>query len=354
MSELGLRSEAVRASQGRGRPRKNEIVVAELLDLVAMGLSLRQASSHVKKYRGQSAAPSTILEYAREWSKVISRYLNVLPISLEYSRGLILRLDETVIGVRNAIPDWKREQLRRSGKRARGRMWLWLAQEADSGNVVAWHLTPYYGEKPYKGKKPPDTRGSAQAKAFIEKVRLFLDINYLPRNCLGVPVDERGQLSIITDGLRAYPPALKSILPKATHIKRKREFGRGSRGLPAGLMNKIERLNSTVKSFLKRRRGLCNVDTAESMVRFLITYYNAIRPHERLAGRTPAMVLHGIALDGTKRRLAFRQIENRVKEFRDDWVRAYTFSRSQEAGIERLEKEPWGLEPERPVVRTHG
>lgn len=337
MRELELTSssvEAPKASRGRGRPRKNEIVVAELLDLVAMGLSLRQASCHVKKYRGQSAAPSTILEYVREWPKVISRYLNVLPISLEYSRGLILRLDETVISVRKAIPDWRREQLRQSGKRARGKMWLWLAQEADSGNVIAWHLTPYYGEKPYRGKKPSDTRGSAQAKAFIEKVRLFLDVNYLPRNCLRVPVDERGQLSIITDGLRAYPPALKSIFPKATHIKRKREFGRGSRRLPAGIMNKIERFNSTVKSFLKRRRGLYSVDTTESIVRFLITYYNAIRPHQGLAGRTPAMALHGI-----KRRPPFRSIENRVKEFRDDWVRAYTLSRSQERRIERLENE---------------
>ena len=323
--------------------------MAELLDLVAMGLSLRQASRHVEKYRGESAAPSTILEYMREWPKVISRYLNVLPISPEYSRGLILRLDETVISVRKAIPHRKRAPLPQSGKRTRGKMWLWLAQEAVSGNVVAWHLTPYYARKPQRGKRSPDSRGSAQAKAFIEKVRLFLEANYLPRDCLGVPADERGQLSIITDGLKAYPPALKSIFPKATHIKRKREFGHGSRRLPAALMNKIERLNSTVKSFLKRRRGLYSDNTAESIVRFLITYYNAIRPHEKLAGRTPAMTLHG-----TKIRPPFRSIENRVKEFKEDWVRAYTFCRIQETRVERLENELWPLEPERPVIRTHG
>jgi len=50
----------------------------------------------------------------------------------------------------------------------------------------------------------------------------------------------------------------------------------------------VERLHGTIKQRNKVMRGLDDVETAQTMMDGLRIYYNFLRPHLALEGRTPA------------------------------------------------------------------
>ncbi len=52
--------------------------------------------------------------------------------------------------------------------------------------------------------------------------------------------------------------------------------------------NKVERLHNTVRERTKTMRGLQNDDTATEFNNGFKAFYNRIRPHQALDGRTPA------------------------------------------------------------------
>jgi putative transposase len=52
----------------------------------------------------------------------------------------------------------------------------------------------------------------------------------------------------------------------------------------------IERFHGTLKARTKVMRGLKSIDTAIQFADGFLTYYNFLRPHEKLEGRTPAEV----------------------------------------------------------------
>jgi len=52
--------------------------------------------------------------------------------------------------------------------------------------------------------------------------------------------------------------------------------------------NMIERLHGTIRQRNKVMRGLDDMETAQTMMDGMRIYYNFIRPHTALGGRTPA------------------------------------------------------------------
>lgn len=64
--------------------------------------------------------------------------------------------------------------------------------------------------------------------------------------------------------------------------------------------NIVERLHGTLKDMLRARRGLDQYDKTESMLDGWFVYYNFLRPHSSLGGKTPAEAA-GIKLDLTDR-----------------------------------------------------
>jgi transposase-like protein len=52
--------------------------------------------------------------------------------------------------------------------------------------------------------------------------------------------------------------------------------------------NMVERLNGTVRGRNKTMRGLEDSSTAQAIIEGFRIYYNFIRPHQALAGRTPS------------------------------------------------------------------
>lgn len=87
---------------------------------------------------------------------------------------------------------------------------------------------------------------------------------------------------IVTDKMNAYPYAIKENYPETIHIK-------------AGIRdainnNKLERFHGTWRERDKVMRGLKTDATTEEMLENYRTYYNFIRPHMGLNGKTPAEV----------------------------------------------------------------
>jgi transposase InsO family protein len=58
----------------------------------------------------------------------------------------------------------------------------------------------------------------------------------------------------------------------------------------------VERLHGTLKDMLSARRGMDQIDKTETMLDGWCVYYNFLRPHSALGGKTPAEVA-GIKLD---------------------------------------------------------
>jgi hypothetical protein len=54
----------------------------------------------------------------------------------------------------------------------------------------------------------------------------------------------------------------------------------------------VERLHGTIRQRNKVMRGLDDVETAQTMMDGLRIYYNFIRPHTALNGKTPAQKAH--------------------------------------------------------------
>jgi putative transposase len=99
---------------------------------------------------------------------------------------------------------------------------------------------------------------------------------------------------VVTDGLRAYQDAFNKEFftlrnPRTMHVRL------------AGLRketnnNIIERLHGTLRERTKVTRALDNKDSAQTIMDGNRIYYNFIRPHMSLNGKTPAEVA-GINFD---------------------------------------------------------
>ncbi|MDD5778671.1 MAG: DDE-type integrase/transposase/recombinase [Candidatus Thermoplasmatota archaeon] len=87
---------------------------------------------------------------------------------------------------------------------------------------------------------------------------------------------------IVTDGLASYPKAIRDVFEgQVTHI--------GNVGIRDTINNNtLERYHGTWRERDKVMRGLDSDATAEQMLENYRTYYNFIRRHTALGGKTPA------------------------------------------------------------------
>jgi transposase-like protein len=92
---------------------------------------------------------------------------------------------------------------------------------------------------------------------------------------------------LLTDGLGSYGPAARHEFPDAVHVA-----GVGLQGRLNN--NRMERYQGTLKERTKVMRALKNTDTA--ILDGQRVYYNHIRPHQGLKGKTPAQAA-GLELD---------------------------------------------------------
>lgn len=97
--------------------------------------------------------------------------------------------------------------------------------------------------------------------------------------------------SISTDGLTSYPNAIKKIM--GTDVKHIKNVGIADKINN----NKVERFHGSWRERDKVMRGLGNSENVKEMLENYRTYYNFLRKHQGLDGKTPSEMA-GITIEG--------------------------------------------------------
>ncbi len=213
------------------------------LDLYFKGVSQRKIVEHLKMFEGIEVTQPAILKWIRKYIELMQGYLDKFTPQL----GGMWHSDEMMINVRRT------EKI--DGENY---SWAWNLLDHETRFLIASEVTKH---------------------RYIEDARKVLQEAKSVAN---------GQVPdfIVTDKLPAYRQAItkefyKNTKPRTQHVKLK--------NIKEGTNNNIvERVNGTVRERLKVMRGLDRDKTAQAMLKGNQIYYNYLRPHQALEGKTPA------------------------------------------------------------------
>lgn len=213
------------------------------LDLYFKGVSQRKIVDHLKQFEGVKVTQPCILKWIRKYIDLMKDYVDKFTPHV----GGMWHSDEMVINVRNT------EQI--DGENY---SWAWNLLDHETRFLIASEVTKHRNiEDARKALQEAKQVANGQAPDFI-----------------------------VTDKLPAYKQAITKEFytgkkPRTQHVKLK--------NIKEGTNNNIvERLNGTIRERTKVMRGLDNDDTAQRMMQANQLYYNYLRPHTALNGKTPA------------------------------------------------------------------
>lgn len=208
------------------------------LDLYFSGLSLRKISRNVNDHFDINLNFSTIYTWIQRYIPLISNYVN----SLKPQLGDTWHADELFVKLKEG------EKERRGDTKI---AYLWNIMDKESRFLIASKLS-----------KHRNVEGCIQA--FNEAIH-----------------NSHGQMpqKVHTDSHRAYVDGLK-VFGGVEHI------AKCGINKPHSNNNKIERLNGTLRERTKVQRGWKSKKSAIAEGQRI--YYNFVKPHEILYGKTPA------------------------------------------------------------------
>lgn len=221
--------------EGFAKMRFDPKIITLALDLYFKGVSLRKISHHIKQFYGLKISQMGVYRWLQKYGKVINSYVNQLEPELSEA--------------------WNTDEM----KVKCGGKWVWLWNCMDSG-------TRFLLASQISGK-----REVADARKVFQTAK------------------ERANAKpsvMTTDGLQAYIKAFKKEFftlknPRTKHIRKPRFVDLKNNNI-------VERVNGTVREREKVMRGLKTEDSAQVIVDSMRNYYNFIRPHQSLDGKTPA------------------------------------------------------------------
>jgi transposase-like protein len=186
----------------------------------------------VKQFYNMQVNNSTVLRWIQRYTELMDDYAKELVPQVSGK----WHADETVENVNGE------------------KRWLWNLMDSESRFLIASRLT--------KGRTDVDARN------------LFLD---------GLDRTRKAPATIVTDGLVSYASAYDETLryKGVKHIRKPRFIDLANN-------NRIERLHSTMRERTKVMRAFDTDPTANQTMQGYRTYYNFIRPHMALDGKTPA------------------------------------------------------------------
>jgi transposase-like protein/DNA-directed RNA polymerase subunit M/transcription elongation factor TFIIS len=225
-------------NNGFEKMQTNPKAITVALDLYFKGVSLRKIVDHLKQFEGTNVSHVAVIKWIRKYVALMRNYVDGL--HPELSR--VFHADETKVNIRG---QW---------------VWLWHLMDSDTRFLLANHVS--------QGRTIADAR-----EAF--------------RQAKNVAKTEAGV--VLTDGLSSYDPATEKEFPNAVHVSRV--------GLQKKLNNnRMERYHGTFKERSKVMRAIKKTDSP--IIDGQRIYYDYLRPHTALDGKTPAQAA-GIELDLT-------------------------------------------------------
>jgi putative transposase len=214
--------------------------VTVALDLYFKGISMRAIVDHIKQFYGVEVSHVAIYKWIRKYVSMMKKYCDQLVPRVSG----IWHSDEMTLNIKDLD---NHENLR----------WAWNVIDNQSRFWLASQIT---------GKREiADARKVLAQASTISKTR---------------------PMAIVTDGLRAYQDAIPKEFftlkgPRTEHVRIPNIRDRSNN-------NMVERLHGTIRQRNKVMRGLDDIKTAQTMMDGLRIYYNFIRPHIALDGKTPA------------------------------------------------------------------
>ena len=220
----------------------NPKVIALTLDLYFRGLSLRKISQHLKDFYDLEVTHMSVYNWIEKYIGIMNNYVNTIQPDI----GDVWHTDEMMVSI--------------------GGSWEYL-----------WNVM--------------DERTRFQLASVVSKERKVRDARMVfkkaKNNCGG-----RKPKYIVTDGLGSYKRAVKKEFHTNTH-ETNHLYNVGLQHHPNN--NHVERLHGTIRSREKTMRGVKVESTP--IVEGHRLYYNFIKPHESLNGKTPSEEA-GITIDG--------------------------------------------------------
>jgi len=214
--------------------------VTVALDLYFKGISMRAIVDHIKQFCGVEVSHVAIYKWIRKYVSMMKKYCDQLVPRVSG----IWHSDEMTLNIKDLD---NHESLR----------WAWNVIDNKSRFWLASQIT----EK----REIADARKVLAQASTLSKTR---------------------PMAIVTDGLRAYQDAIPKEFytlkgPRTQHVRIPNIRDRSNN-------NMVERLHGTIRQRNKVMRGLDDVATAQTMMDGLRIYYNFMRPHMALNGKTPA------------------------------------------------------------------
>jgi len=211
--------------------RHNGEVITAALDLRAKGLSLSDVVDHLDQHHKVKLSRKTILDWQKKFGEKLKSFTQTLIPFL----GNVFHADEMFIKVRT---DWN---------------YYWDCIDYATKFLVADHVSTIREDK--------------EAVQFLTKIK---------KGSPEIP-DE-----IHTDCSYDYPPAFRQVFPRKKIQRTSPAWQKRFKNNP------IERLHNTLKQRYKTFRGFDNINSCEKFFDFYKIYYNFVRKHMTLSGRTPA------------------------------------------------------------------
>ncbi|MFH1294775.1 MAG: IS6 family transposase [Candidatus Aenigmatarchaeota archaeon] len=217
------------------RMKNDPEVIIQCIDLYVSGLSMRAISQHMRR-RGTKISHMCVYRWVRRFSKLLKPYADSFRIN---GQDAHLHADEMMVQLGG---EW---------------VWLWNVISKESRFVVASRMSR--------------TRTMDDGKALFREAKSKLE---------GMP------LKITTDGMQAYPRAVRSAFYRNTTPRTEHYVAPGI--THACQNNLVERHHNTIRARTKIMRGFGEMRSASDIMDMWHVYYNFMRPHSSLEGATPA------------------------------------------------------------------
>jgi transposase-like protein len=214
------------------------------LDLYFSGLSLRKIARTVNDHFGQNLGKSSIYRWIQVYVPKVSEYVNSLAPQLSDT----WHADELFVKMKGGIT------YKNKGSETKNLAFLWNVMDRKTRFLLASKLSRFR-----------DVAGAD--RAFREAMR----------NAKGSQPEK-----VFTDGLNSY----KTLMASLPESQRPQHIANAGVGKPHANNNRVERLNGTLRERVKVQRGWKN--PASKIAEGQRIHYNFVKPHQALAGQTPA------------------------------------------------------------------
>ena len=208
-------------------------VVTLALDLYFKGISLRKITNHLKQFYDVEVSHVTVYYWIQKYVSLINRYLETLTPQL----GGVWHVDEMKV---KSNGEWR---------------WIWNIMDEDTRYLLSSLVSK--------------RREISDARRIFQKAKAVA--NTKPE-------------TIVSDGLHSYTRAFKKEFftlrnPRVQHIQKPRFVDPMNNNI-------VERLNGTIREREKTMRS--TKEEIQTIADGLRIYYNHVRPHQSLDGKTPA------------------------------------------------------------------